>query len=208
MPGTNGAGLLARGGAAHLPRPQRGPVVCRTVHTGRMHPAGPLTVAGPRRSCTGLPEGPVRGMSVRQNLDRTGGAGKSRRAGGAPGGRGPCAGARRRRRWARAREPASRYRWRRKGLYRADPVGEPPAPRSIGSLRRRCRPGVVGYPSPAVAVSGAAGGARVRPPSSQRSRKMRRQAPSRLRPMASNHMSLTPYTWRRSSGWSSRLQSR
>jgi hypothetical protein len=83
---------------------------------------------------------------------------------------------------------------------------------------QRCRgaalPGVVLLPGGAVqprlaaAVSGRAGGARVRPPSSQRSRKMRRHSPSRLRPMASNHVSLTPYTCSSSSGWSSRLQSR
>jgi hypothetical protein len=33
---TNGAGLLARGGAAHLPRPPCGPVVNRAVHTDRI----------------------------------------------------------------------------------------------------------------------------------------------------------------------------
>jgi hypothetical protein len=61
--GTNGAGLLARGGAAHLPRPRLAAQwsIGRSTPVG-CAPSGPLTVAGPRRSCTGLPEGPVRDL--------------------------------------------------------------------------------------------------------------------------------------------------
>jgi hypothetical protein len=68
-PGTNEAGLLARGGASTFPG--RSPVVIRTSTPGDLSP-GPLTVAGPRRLHTGLPDGPVRGLFTARSSYATG----------------------------------------------------------------------------------------------------------------------------------------
>src|SRR5690606_20180247 len=61
--GTNGAGLLARDSVARLPRAPKHPSGSSSEPGRPPHllaAAGSLTVAGPRRSCTGLPVGPVR----------------------------------------------------------------------------------------------------------------------------------------------------